>query len=317
MANSKVVRGLSISKPLNEKILCEACLLGKMPRFPFVEGRTRATEIGQLIHSDLMGPIQVSNTVILFLNRNKFMFAYRQVPSLNGSKYCLSFKDDYSGWTDLKFIKAKHEVTDHVKNFIKRFAVEKKKSIVTLRTDRGGEYINTILSQWLEQNGIQHQTSTPHTPQHNSVAERYNRTLMESGRSNLFNSTKQKLPLRLWAEALNCSNYVLNRVLSRSSIELKTPYEIWHGSKPDVSYFKVFGSMAYAHIPDSNRRKLDPKCVKCIFVGYGETSKGYRLWDFESNRVFLSRDVIFNENVQPVFPEHQGDIVKDIFPNMR
>lgn len=121
----------------------------------------------------------------------------------------------------MSFIKNKHEVTESVKHYINRFILDKKKHINTLRTDRGSEYLNKDLSTWLLQKGIRHQTSTPHTPQHNSVSERYNRTLMESGRSNLYGSPNQKLPLTLWAEALNSSNYVLNRTLSRSLVKQK------------------------------------------------------------------------------------------------
>ncbi|MCO5608578.1 hypothetical protein L7F22_062790 [Adiantum nelumboides] len=71
--------------------------------------------------------------------------------------------------------------------------------------------------------------------------------------------------------------------------------------KPSVSYLRVFGCLAYAHIPQQLRGKLDDKAVKCIFVGYSSGSKGYRLYNPATNKIFESRDVIFAETTaQPM-----------------
>ena len=74
-----------------------------------------------------------------------------------------------------------------------------------------------------------------------------------------------------------------------------TPYERWYGKKPDISNFRVFGCTAYAHVPDSSRQKFDQKAVKMRFVGYSLTQKGYRLYDESKRKIFIRRDVIFNE----------------------
>ena len=74
-----------------------------------------------------------------------------------------------------------------------------------------------------------------------------------------------------------------------------TPFEAWIGMKPNVDHLRVFGSICYAHIHKSDRKKLDPKARKTILLGYGETVKGYRLYDPEWKRVFYCRDVIFKE----------------------
>ena len=75
-----------------------------------------------------------------------------------------------------------------------------------------------------------------------------------------------------------------------------TPYEAWTTEKPTVAHLRVFGSDAYAHIPKDERGKLDPKAKKCIFVGYGEETKGYRLFDPVRGKIFFSRDVVLNED---------------------
>ena len=74
-----------------------------------------------------------------------------------------------------------------------------------------------------------------------------------------------------------------------------TPNERWHGCKADVSNLKVFGCISFVHVPDQKRKKLDKKSVKSIFVGYPSNSKGYKLYNPETKKMFRSRDVIFLE----------------------
>ena len=123
------------------------------------------------------------------------------------------------------------------------------------------------------------------------MAERKNRTLIEAVRSMISDS---KLPKHFWAEALATANYVLNRSAT-ISLENKTPYEALHGNKPSVGYFRIFGCLSFAHIPKDERTKLEGKSRKCIFIGYSSTTKGYKMYDLDSKKIFLSRDVIFDE----------------------
>ena len=75
------------------------------------------------------------------------------------------------------------------------------------------------------------------------------------------------------------------------------PYEKWHGRKPNLSYIRRFGCTAYAGIPTEKRQKLDDKARKLTFVGYEAGTKGYRLLDTTTNRVYVSKDVIFIEGI--------------------
>ena len=102
-----------------------------------------------------------------------------------------------------------------------------------------------------------------------------------------------KLPKRFWAEAISTAVYLKNR--SPSKVLNKTPFEAWHGRKPKVNHFRVFGSDAYAHIPKDERAKFDSKTWKCVMLGYGNVTKGYRLYDVTQKRIIHSRDVRFNE----------------------
>ena len=130
----------------------------------------------------------------------------------------------------------------------------------------------------------------PHSPQQNGVSQRMNRTLVESARSMIAHAGLSNI---FWAEAISTASYVRNRLPTTALKERETPYERWYGRKPDVSHFRVFGCMAYAHVPE--RRKLDTKSKKMRFVGYSLTSKGYRLFDETNRKLCIRRDVEFNE----------------------
>ena len=117
---------------------------------------------------------------------------------------------------------------------------------------------------------------------------RANRTLMETVRCMLHYAG---LSVQLWAEALATAVHLKNRSPTSCFGEV-TPYERWWKQKPDVSNLRVFGCVAYMHIPKEKRMKLEKKSTKCIFIGYTEQSKGYKLLDPVQNKMFRSRDVI-------------------------
>uniref|UniRef100_A0A803MU96 CCHC-type domain-containing protein n=1 Tax=Chenopodium quinoa TaxID=63459 RepID=A0A803MU96_CHEQI len=104
------------------------------------------------------------------------------------------------------------------------------------------------------------------------------------------------LPKQFRAEAVNTAAYLINRGPS-TPLEYKLPEEVWSGKEIKLSHLKVFGCVAYVHISDQGRNKLDPKSKVCTFIGYGEYEFGYRIWDDESKKIIRSRDLIFNERV--------------------
>ena len=140
----------------------------------------------------------------------------------------------------------------------------------------------------MKSEGVRHELTVPKTPQQNGVAERLNRTLVEAVRSMLIDTN---LPHKFWAEALSTAVYLKNRSPTKAVKDM-TPFEAWKNTKPKVGHLRVFGCEAFAHIP---KDKLDAKARKCIFLGYGEETKGYRLYDTTRGRVFFSRDTRFNE----------------------
>ena len=88
--------------------------------------------------------------------------------------------------------------------------------------------------------------------------------------------------------------HILKRCPTKA-LKDKTPVEAWSGIKPSVSYFKKFGCICYAHVPAEKITKLDEKSQKCVFLGYSDVTKGYKLLDVKTNKLVVSRDVIFDE----------------------
>ncbi|KAG8499388.1 hypothetical protein CXB51_005980 [Gossypium anomalum] len=99
------------------------------------------------------------------------------------------------------------------------------------------------------------------------------------------------LPKSFWAEAASTACFLINRSLS-VAIEKKTPQEVWSGNPANYSDLKIFGCPAYAHVDNG---KLEPRSIKCIFLGYKAGVKGYKLWCPENRKVVISRDVVFDE----------------------
>ncbi|CAJ2647282.1 unnamed protein product [Trifolium pratense] len=178
----------------------------------------------------------------------------------------------------------------------KRFkAVAEKESgcqILSLRTDRGGEFMSEAFNKYCTEQGIKRQLTTAYTPQQNGVSERKNRTIMNMVRCML---NDKKVPKKFWPESVKWAVYVLNRSPTLSVKDV-TPEEAWSSMKPSVKHFKIFGCLAFVHVPDAQRKKLDNKSTKCIHLGVSEESKAYKLYNPIDRKIIISRDVVFDES---------------------
>ncbi|GKV23723.1 hypothetical protein SLEP1_g33425 [Rubroshorea leprosula] len=145
----------------------------------------------------------------------------------------------------------------------------------------------------------------------NGVCERRNRTIMNMVRSLMSKSDVSK---EFWPEAINWSVHILNRSPTSPVPDL-TPEEAWSGRRPAVDYFRIFGCIAYAHVPDKKRSKLDDKGEKCIFLGVSNQSKAYRLYNPLTKKVIISRDVVFDEASTWSWTEKSGQQIPAEFEN--
>ncbi|UYV75209.1 hypothetical protein LAZ67_12002923 [Cordylochernes scorpioides] len=175
-------------------------------------------------------------------------------------------RDDFSHRVIVYFLKHKDQVIEYFDILRARPERETGHKIKRLRTDNG--------------------------PQQNGVSERLNRSLLDMARASMHNAD---LPQKFWAESVNCAAYIKNRSLC-SALDNKVPEEIWLSRKVSLRHLKIFGALAYAHIPKQKRKKFDRRAKRCILVGYSTQSKGYRLWDNDSKQVFINKHARFDEN---------------------
>ncbi|GJV37341.1 retrotransposon protein, putative, ty1-copia subclass [Tanacetum coccineum] len=161
---------------------CESCISGKMTKKPFNKNIERATDLLGLIHTDVCGPL-------------------RHV-SRKGASYFLTFTDDFSRYGYVYLLKHKHEVFETFKVFKAEVELQLGKKIKALRSDRGGEYLSQEFKDYLSENGIVQNLTSPYTPQQNGDY------------------------------ALESAVRILNMVPTKKVD--KTPYEIWHGKAPNL-----------------------------------------------------------------------------------
>ena len=136
--------------------------------------------------------------------------------------------------------------------------------------------------------GIVPQLTPAGTPQRNGVSERRNGTLLDSVRSMM---SLTNLPVSFWGYALETTAFILNRAPSKS-VET-TPYEIWHGKKPKLSFLKVWGCEAY--VKKLQPDKHEPKTEKCTFVGYPKDTNGYTFYNKTEGKTFIAKTGYFLE----------------------
>ena len=131
-----------------------------------------------------------------------------------------------------------------------------------------------------------------------------------------------KLPLEFWAKACSTAVYLHNRSPT-AALKDETPFQRLFGRRPNISNLRVFGCVSYVHVPDSQRRKLDAKAHRAIFVGYPPGVKGYKLYDLEKKKFIVSRNVQFFEgnfdhSDEKVKSDDAGQAdLRFIYPDMR
>lgn len=167
-----------------------------------------------------------------------------------------------------------------------------------MRTDNTFELEKgTQESAFLHSQGILHQTSCVATPQQNGIVERKYRHLLKISRALLFQS---KVTICFIGEniCLLTTTHLINRLPSKV-LKRRTPYSILFNQPPDYANPKTFGCLCYASTLSNGRGKFDPRATTCVFLGYPLGQKGYKLLEFHSKRIIVSRDVHFCEDTYP------------------
>nr|GEY71392.1 hypothetical protein [Tanacetum cinerariifolium] len=224
-----------------------------------------------LLHMDLCGPMRVA--------------------SINGKKYILVIIDDYSRYTWTLILRSNDETPEVLKEFLTMIQRNLKALVITVRTDRGTEFLNKTLNAFFKEEGIKHQTLTARTPEQNGVVERRNRTLVEVARTML---SASQLPLFFWAEAIATACYTQNRSIIIPT-HRKTPYHIINDRKPSIKHLHIFCCICYITRDGENLDKMKEKGDQCILVGYSTQSKGYRVYNKRTRIIVESIHISFDE----------------------
>ncbi|KAJ0536055.1 putative RNA-directed DNA polymerase [Helianthus annuus] len=192
------------------------------------------------------------------------------------------------------FLQNKYEMFEKFKLFKAKIEIEMNKKIKAFRTDRGGELCSNEFMTFFEHEGIRRDLIPPYTPEHNGVSERNNRTIVEMALSMLH---EKNLSNVFWGEAVATAVYLRN-LSPTKALDEATPFQVWYNRIPSVHHSKVFGCVEYSLIPKQQRRKLEDKACKCIFIGYSQSSKAYWLYDPVRRCVITSRNVVFDEHAK-------------------
>ncbi|GJR67747.1 retrovirus-related pol polyprotein from transposon TNT 1-94 [Tanacetum coccineum] len=279
LARKDLVRGLPRLK-FEKDHLCSACQLGKSGKATHKPKMINTiTKVLHTLHMDLRRPLRVQ--------------------SINGKKYILVIVDDYSRFTWVKFLRSKDETRAFVINLLKQLQVGFNKTVWFVRTDNGTEFVNKDLTGYYESVCITHEKTVLRTPRQNGVVERRNRTLVEAARTMLIFS---KAPLFLWAEAMATACYTQNRSLIHT-LHNKTPYELVHDKKPDLSFLRIFGALCYPTNNIEDLRKLKAKADIGFFVGYAPNRKGYRIYNKRTRQIMETIYVTFDELTEQTAPK--------------
>ncbi|KAI0505062.1 hypothetical protein KFK09_016019 [Dendrobium nobile] len=255
--------------------ICKFCNMAKSHKLPFPKNTTHVSSPFQLIHSDVWGPAPVT--------------------SLNGYRYYIIFIDDCTRFCWLYPMTTKSESYSKFNQFYNSINTQFSTNIQILRSDAGGEYTSNQFKHFLLSKGIAQQFSCPHTPEQNGLAERKHRHLLETVRTLLLAAN---LPQSFWADALLTANYLINR-LPTKALNLRIPFQVLHNTLPSYSHLRTFGCLCFPWLKHQAPNKLSSRSSECIFLGYSPSHKGYRCFNMATNKILISRHVIFHESIFP------------------
>jgi len=247
---------------------CDSCIRGKQSKPPFPDSSRRPTRVLHRIHADTVGEVPTAGT--------------------GGERYFLTVVEEYSGYVDIIPVLQKSSIAQELINVIARWERQTDSKVQVVRTDRGTEFLNKTFHGHCTQNGIHTEMSAAYTPQQNGVAERANRTIKEKVRTLLLGVNADTA---LWNEAAQTAAYLHN--VTPVAGKSKTPYEEFHGHKPDLSGLRKWGCLAYVKQEKHQTHPMGAQSVAGMFVGYDRHSKGYRVR--VGDKVIVSRNVHFVE----------------------
>ncbi|KAF0748256.1 hypothetical protein AaE_007410 [Aphanomyces astaci] len=187
--------------------------------------------------------------------------------SPNGAKYFITFTEDATNYVWVKFLSQKSDAYEAVMEYVPWLERQTGVQLKTLRTDGSGEYVSDKMEVYLKERGIHHEVSTRRRQWQNGTTERMNRTLVEMGRTMLHHAIAAK----------HCV----------------TPHELIRGTKPKITSLKVFGCVAWRR--NETQDKTASRANLCMFLGYSEVKKAYKVYDLEDKKTVFTVDCNFKK----------------------
>jgi transposase InsO family protein len=272
MARDKVVKGMPIDLSTSPPV-CDSCILGKQTRssVPKTREGIRATSLLGRVYVDLCGPMPVT--------------------SRSGRRYSMNLIDDHSGYVWSLPLKLKSEASSVLRGWHRAVENQSGHKLKILVTDNG-ELASKSMADWCTEHGIDHQFTAPYTSAQNGRVERLHRTILGRARSMRLACNA---PASLWDEFCATAAYLANLTAS-SSLNGRTPHELWFGKIPSLSHLREIGCRAFALI-QTNNPKIFRRSTPCTMIGYAPHSKAYRLWDNTNGAIFNSFHVTFIEHL--------------------
>ncbi|GJZ11741.1 retrovirus-related pol polyprotein from transposon TNT 1-94 [Tanacetum coccineum] len=275
---SKPIMAVSIATSVTINDLARKDLVRGLPRLKFEKDHLcSACQLGKSKKFSHKPKSENTNMEVLH-TLHMDLCGPMKVQSIKRKKYILVIVDDYSRFTWVKFLRSKDETPEFVINFLKQIQV-----MAYFIKNLFRELLNQVMSEYYEGD---------------DVVERRNRTLVEAARTMMIFS---KAPMFLWAEALATACYTHNRSLIHTRHN-KTPYELVHDKKPDLTFLRVFGALCYPTNDSEDLGKFQAKADIGIFVGYAPSRKGYRIYNKRNRQLMETIHVTFDEMHQTVVP---------------
>jgi hypothetical protein len=250
-----------------DPFFCESCVYAKATRKAIPKAREgeRADVFAGEVHSDLWGPAPVETK--------------------GKKRYYITFTDDKTRLTNIYLLAKKNDAFDSYKDYEAWCQTQLNVPVKILHSDRGGEYLGKEFILHLNSRGTTQKLTVHDTPQHNGVAERRNRTILERVRA-LLHSTG--LPRTLWGEAARHVVWLMNRT-STKAVEGMTPYEAAFGRRPDLSEVRDWGERVWVRVEGGD--KLGGRVREGRWMGLDGKSKGVRIYWPDTRTVGIERNV--------------------------
>ena len=259
---------LPVSQLSQKNLSCSDCLINKSHKLSFSTSSITSTRPLEIIFSDVWSsPI---------LSTDQF-------------KYYLILVDHYTTYTWLYPIKLKSQVKEVFVAYKKLVENRFQHKIGTLFSDNGGEFL--ALKAYLQEHGISHLTSPPHTPEHNGVAERKHRHVVETG---LTLMTQAMMPKEYWTFAFAAAIYLINR-MPTPNLDFHSPYQKLFTKAPNYNRLRVFGCQCFPWLRPYTQIKMEYRSKPCVFLGYSTTQSAYFCLHLPTMRFYTSRHVAFQE----------------------